>query len=108
VSQLTTMWGADYEGVYAGVGILVGAALVGAATVLWAGAVPAWVVIGLASSFPLMCVVGAPTSSDLATMVPFAVVGWLALWWLLRRPGIVSWLRSRDDGARVSGGDSWL
>jgi hypothetical protein len=108
VSQLTTTWGGEYDGVYAGVGLLVGAALATAAVGLWTGSAPGWLVVCLAASFPLMCVVGASSSSDLSALAPVAVIVWLALWLLVRRPKVAAWLRARDDRPRSPGGDSWL
>jgi hypothetical protein len=108
LSEATTILGGEYDGVYVGVGLLVCGALLAGAVGLWTGAAPGWLVICLAASFPLMCMIGALSSVDLASLAPLAVIAWLALWWLLRRPGIVAWLRARDDRPDLAGGDSWL
>jgi hypothetical protein len=108
VSELSQSFGADYDRAFAVVGLLVGAALAVAGLTLWTGAAPAWLVVVLTSSFPLMCVVGASSSSDLSAMLGPAVVAWLALWWLLRRPATAAWLRSQHDAGRNARGDSWL
>lgn len=79
---------------YALVGLLVGGALVLAAAGLWARFLPSWALLACAASVPVICAVATPSSSDLGGVLPFAVVGWVALWWFLRRPRIAEWLRS--------------
>jgi hypothetical protein len=109
LSKATTIWGANYDGTYAVVGLLAGAALVAAAAVLWRGAAQAWLVMVLAASFPLMCAVGSLSSSDLSTLLPLAVVAWLALWFVLRRPAVAAWLRDGGESGRSSErADTWL
>ena len=79
---------------YALVGLLVGGALVLAAGGLWARFLPSWALLICAASVPVICAVAATSSSDLAGVLPFAVVGWVAFWWFLRRPRVATWLRS--------------
>ena len=79
---------------YALVGLLGGGALVLAAAGLWARFLPYWAVLICVAGVPVICAIAAPSSSDLAGVLPFAVVGWVAFWWFLRRPRVATWLRS--------------
>ena len=79
---------------YALVGLLVGGALALAAAGLWARFLPSWALLSCAAGVPIICAVAAPSSIDLAGVLPFAVIGWAAFWWFLRRPRVATWLRS--------------
>jgi lysylphosphatidylglycerol synthetase-like protein (DUF2156 family) len=79
---------------YALVGLLAGCALVLAAGGLWTRLLPAWAILICAATPPVVCALAASSSSDLAGVVPFAIVGWVALGWFLRRPPVAAWLRS--------------
>jgi hypothetical protein len=78
---------------YAVVGLLVGGALVAAAGGLWARFLPSWALLACAASVPVTCAIAARSSSDLAGVLPFAVVGWVSFAWFLRRPRVARWLR---------------
>ena len=79
---------------YALVGVLAGGALVLAALCLWAGSMPWWGLLLCAAVLPIICAAAAPSSLDLAGLLPFALAGWAAFWWFLRRPRVAAWLRS--------------
>lgn len=74
------------------VGLVVGAALATSGLVLWRGGRPPATVLAPAAAAPAACALAAPGSSDFQALLPVAVVAWLALWWLLRRPVTRRWL----------------
>ena len=82
------------DGTYALVGLLVGALLGFAAAGLALPLMPWWAILICASGVPIICMIAAPSSSDLAGFAPFGVIRWVALAWFLRRPRTVAWLRS--------------
>jgi hypothetical protein len=78
---------------------LVAAAGVSAAAIgLWRGRMRRGALLLVSAALPVAVVAAAPSSSDLAALVPVVLLGWLALWWYLRRPVAAGWLR-RGRGA---------
>ncbi len=82
------------DGTYAVVGLLVGGLLALAAAGMGVPFLPWWAILACAAAFPITCAVAAPGSADLAGLLPFAIAGWGAFWWFLRRPDVETWLRS--------------
>lgn len=74
------------------VGLVTAAGLVAAGVMLWCGGVSSTAVLALASVGPVVSGVAAAGSSDFQALLPFTVLGWVALWWLVRRPRARAWL----------------
>src|SRR5262245_7262870 len=83
------------EGRHAVIGLLIGGAVAVAAAGLWAALLPGWALVLATSPVPIMCAVAAWSSSDLAGLLPFALVGWLAFWWFVRWSSVTMWLARR-------------
>jgi hypothetical protein len=75
-------------------GFVVAALLAIAAYGVVRGTMPARRLVALTAAVPAACLVAAPSSSDLATLAPFALVGWAGFAWLVTRPRMTGWLRS--------------
>ncbi len=52
-------------------------------------------VLVFAGAVPLVCLVAASSSLDLAAALPFTVLGWLLLLVTFRRPPAATWIGSR-------------
>jgi hypothetical protein len=74
------------------IGIGVAAAMSVAGIGLWSGRLPRAVLLLCAAALPAVVVAASPSSSDLTGLVPVVLLGWLALWWYLRRPAARGWL----------------
>jgi hypothetical protein len=74
-------------------GLGVAAALGVAAFGLWSGSLSRLVLLACTAALPIVCAIASASSSDLAALLPFTVVGWALLWWYLRRPRVARWLR---------------
>jgi len=44
---------------------------------------------------PVVVIGVSPSSSDFQGLVPFVLLGWLWLWWYLRRPVPAGWVARR-------------
>jgi hypothetical protein len=82
------------DSTYALVGLVLGGALVVAAIGLWSRRLPVWTLLACAATVPVTFLIAASSSVYLAALLPFAVAGWFAFWWFLRRPRVAAWLRS--------------
>jgi len=80
------------DGTPALVGLAAGAALGTAGVALWRRAASRTTVLGLAAVGPVVCGIAAAGSVDFQALLPFALVAWGALWFLLRRPAAGDWL----------------
>ncbi len=60
---------------------------------------PCGTVLAPAAAGPAACALAAPGSSDFQALLPVALVAWLALWWLLRRPVTRRWLAGEQGRA---------
>jgi hypothetical protein len=74
------------------IGIGVAAAMSVASIGLWSGRLPRSVLLLCTGALPAVVVATSPSSSDLAGLVPVVLLGWLALWWYLRRPAASEWI----------------
>jgi hypothetical protein len=74
------------------VGIVVAVALLAAGYGIWTGRASRRTVLLCAAVVPVVVLAVSPYSSDFAGLVPFVVVGWLWLWWYLRRPAAFAWV----------------
>ena len=74
------------------IGIGVAAAMSVAGIGLWSGRLPRAVLLICTAALPAVVVAVSPSSSDLAGLVPVVLLGWLALWWYLRRPAASEWI----------------
>jgi hypothetical protein len=74
------------------VGIVVAVALCAAGYGIWTGRASRRTVLLCAAVVPVVVLAVSPSSSDFAGLVPFVVVGWLWLWWYLRRPAASAWV----------------
>ncbi len=73
-------------------GIGVGAAVIGSGVLLWRGGMSRWFVLVPAAVLPVACLAAAPSSSDLAGLAPFALVGWVLLAVFVSRGRAARWL----------------
>ncbi len=85
------------DGTPALVGLLVGGAVALAAAGLCAAFLPVWALVLCTAAVPITCAVAASSSSDLAALLPFAAVGWIAFWLFVRQPFVRAWLTSSSD-----------
>ena len=76
-------------------GLGVATALGFAAFGLWPGSLSRRALLACTAALPIVCAIASRSSSDLAGLLPFTVVGWTLLWWYLRRPPVARWLRRR-------------
>ena len=90
------------DGTPALLGLVVGVAAGIAAVMLWLGGVSRWAVLGPSAAVPAATVAVSASSSDLAALAPFTVVGWLLLAWLVSRRAAAAWL-ARGSDARPDG-----
>jgi hypothetical protein len=74
------------------VGIGVGAALSVAGIGLWSGRLSRRILLLCAAAVPAVLVGASPSSSDVQGLVPVGLLGWLSLWWYLRRPAASGWI----------------
>jgi hypothetical protein len=90
------------------IGIGVAAAMLVAGIGLWSGRLPRAVLLLCSAALPTVVVAASPSSSDLAGLVPVVVLGWLALWWYLRRPAASGWIgrAAAPDDLRTSDGST--
>ena len=75
------------------VGLLLAAAAGIASYGLWTGALPRRALLAITLVFPVVFIIASFSSVDFQSLAPFAVIGWLAFWWFLRRPQVDQWLR---------------
>ena len=73
-------------------GILVGAAVVVSGVLLWRGGISRSFVLVPAAVLPVARLATAPSSSDLAGLTPFALVGWVLLAVFVSRGRAAPWL----------------
>jgi hypothetical protein len=85
---------ADPTAAVLGVGVAL--PLAAAAVGLWSGRLPRLGLLLCAAALPVAMVAASPSSSDLAGLLPFTVLGWLWLVWYLRRPTASGWLAERS------------
>ena len=71
---------------------MVAAALAAAGVGLWSGRVSRRVVLLCAAAVPVVALAVSPWSSDFQSLVPVGLLGWLGLWWYLRRPVAIGWV----------------
>ena len=84
------------------VGIGVAAALSVAGLGLWSGRLSRRVLLLGGAALPAVLVAALPSSSDAGGLLPVAVLGWLGLWWFLRRPAASGWIgRGAANGERT-------
>jgi hypothetical protein len=74
-------------------GLGVAAALGVAAFGLWSGSLSRLALLACTAALPIVCAIASASSSDIAALLPFTVVGWALLWWYLQRPRVARWLR---------------
>ena len=77
------------------VGVVVAAAMSAAGVGLWSGRVSRRVLLLCGATVPAVVVAVSPSSSDFQGLVPVALLGWLWLWWYLRRPVATGWVGRR-------------
>ena len=84
------------DGTPAVVGFVAAAPFLAAGIGLWSGRMSSRVLL-VCTAVPLV-VAGAasPYSLDLAGLVPFGLLGWLGLFWYLRRPAARGWVGHRS------------
>ena len=75
---------------------LIGIGVAGALTVsgigLWSGRLSRRALLVCSAALPAVVVAATPSSSDLAGLLPFVLLGWVGLWWYLRRPAARGWI----------------
>ena len=74
------------------VGVVVAVAMAAAGVGLWSGRVSRRPLLLCAAAVPAVVLAVSPSSPDFAVLVPVVVLGWLWLWWYLRRPVAVGWI----------------
>jgi hypothetical protein len=79
------------------VGVVVAVALSAAGAGLWSGRMSRRRVLLCCAAVPVVVLAAAPWSSDFTSLLPFAVLGWLWLWWYLRRSGAAGWFGRRGS-----------
>lgn len=82
------------------VGIVSAAAMLAAGYGTWTGRASLRALLLLAAVVPVVMLGASPFSMDFAGLVPFAVVGWLWLWWYLRRRAAFGWIGRRAGPQR--------
>jgi hypothetical protein len=80
------------------VGVAVAVAMSAAGAGLWSGRMSRRRVLLCGAAVPAVVLAVSPWSSDFASLVPLVVLGWLWLWWYLRRSGAVGWVGRRASG----------
>jgi hypothetical protein len=81
------------------VGVVVAGAMSAAGVGLWSGRVSHRLLLLCGAAAPAVVIAVSPSSSDFQGLVPVAVIGWLWLWWYLRRPVATGWVGRRvPDG----------
>jgi hypothetical protein len=78
------------------VGLAVAAAMSAAGVGLWSGRLSRRVLLLCAAAVPVVALAASPWSSDFQALVPVALLGWLWLWWYLRRPVAIGWVGRRS------------
>jgi hypothetical protein len=79
------------------VGIVVAVALLAAGYGIWTGRASRRTVLLCAGVVPGVVLAVSPYSSDFAGLVPFVVVGWLWLWWYVRRSAACAWFGQQTE-----------
>jgi hypothetical protein len=74
------------------IGFVVGMALATAGVGLWSGRMSRRFVLLCSAVAPAVLLVASAWSADVQGLVPFVALGWLGLWWYLRRPRAMEWL----------------
>jgi hypothetical protein len=74
------------------VGVVVAAALSAAGVGLWSGRMSRRVLLLCGAAVPAVVIAVSPSSSDFQGLAPVALLGWLWLWWYLRRPVATGWI----------------
>jgi hypothetical protein len=74
------------------VGLVLAVAMLAAGVGLWSGRVSRRAVLLCGAAVPAVVLALSPWSPDLGALVPVVVLGWLWLWWYLRRPIAASWV----------------
>jgi hypothetical protein len=77
------------------IGFVVGIALAAAGVGLWSGRMSRRCVLLCSAVAPAVLLVASAWSVDVQGLVPFVVLGWLGLWWYLRRRRATEWLGRR-------------
>ena len=80
------------------VGVVVALAMSAAGVGVWSGRVSRRPLLLCAAAVPAVVLAVSPSSSDFVGLVPVVVLGWLWLWWYLRRPVAVGWIGRRAPG----------
>lgn len=76
----------------AALGVVVAVAMSAAGVGLWSGRVSRRAVLLCTAAVPAVVLAVSPWSIDVGGLVPVVVLGWLWLWWYLRRPVAVGWV----------------
>lgn len=82
------------------VGIVVAVAMVAAGYGMWTGGASRRAVLLGTAVVPVVVLAVSPSSSDFAGLIPVVGVGWLWLWWYLRRPAAFAWVGQRAGPQR--------
>jgi hypothetical protein len=82
------------------VGLLVAAAMAAVGGGLWSGRVSRRVLLLCGAVVPAVILAVSPSSSDFQGLVPVVLLGWLWLWWYLRRPVAIGWVDRRSPDER--------
>jgi hypothetical protein len=77
------------------IGVVTAAAMSAAGVGLWSGRVSRRVVLLCGAAVPAVALALSPWSSDFQGLVPVVLLGWLGLWWFLRRPVAIGWFGRR-------------
>jgi hypothetical protein len=85
---------------FAMLGLAVAACLVVAAVGMWTRRLRRAVVLALAGTAPLACLLGVGESTDFEALTIIAVLGWAALVLVLHRPAPAAWMAG-DQPART-------
>jgi hypothetical protein len=78
------------------IGVVAAAALSVAGVGLWSGRASRRVLLLCGAAVPAVTLAASPWSSDFQGLVPVALLGWLWLWWYLRRPVAIGWVGRRS------------
>lgn len=78
------------------VGVVTAAAMSAAGVGLWSGRVSRRVLLLCCAAVPAVALAVSPWSSDFQGLVPVVLLGWLWLWWYLRRPVAIGWVGRRS------------
>ena len=77
------------------VGVAVAVGLSAAGVGLWSGRVSRRVLLLCSAAVPAVVIAVSPSASDVQGLVPVVLLGWLWLWWYLRRPAAAGWVGRR-------------